>query len=587
MVYLGPMNVLSMGRPFGTDNWAVRLFRSRRGHEVRILAPDDAPDADYHFDVEEPAADVVRRISREWRPDLFICWLPEMHPPPPGIEHCPITTVAAVSDWNIYFAHLEYNLSRYDIVLTDRLGTQVLPLKGVRPQYCFPLYSQRTRLHRHLAIERDLDIVFVGNINHAIHARRARCLERLARLSDRYRIVIAEGYYEEAYARLLNRARIVFNHSLRREMNLRCFEALACGSLLFIEEGNLEVPDWLRDRREAVFYRPDNLVELLEYYLDHDDERERIARQGHAKAPALAGENRLDDLFDWLAAQPARGARAFRELPPVTQAYQNVLQYASSMDPGQRALAHKLVNEALARFPDRFEVLVAAACHNVSLLPHTEEAHRPEQLRRAVHLFSEALKRAPQAAAPMLDLALLSRQGRRPELEERFLRCALTAKSCRGGAVHLGTITDPYYVAWRWACALGKARIEILWAAAAARLAEICIAGDRVEEGRDLAAQAVAWLPEVARSHRLLAMAENRLGNPAKAVDILQDALPLTAFDGDYRMDLVRGLSALGRHSEAESLAEESARILAACEATAGAADEFRAVARRIAAARS
>ncbi len=302
------MNVLWMGLDSG-----VAAYRERGGrHAFRVLSA--AEPADYTFAPEETAAEVVEKISSSWPVDLFVCWFPELYPPPRAIEDCPVKTAAAVSDWNIYSSQVEYNLARFDVALTDKPGTQALRLRGTTAQYFFPLYTHLSAVHRKLDIEKDIDVLFVGNLNHAIHVERGRCLERIAALSDRYRVVICGGRFGDDYTRLLNRAKIVFNRSVRREMNSRCFEALACGSLLFIEEDNIEVGDYLRDREEVVLYNEDNLVALIEHYLSRPDEAARITAQGHAKAASLAAENDLKRWWTGLRrAHPAAGAfAAFR-----------------------------------------------------------------------------------------------------------------------------------------------------------------------------------------------------------------------------------------------------------------------------------
>ncbi|MBN2310550.1 MAG: glycosyltransferase family 1 protein, partial [Candidatus Hydrogenedentes bacterium] len=350
------MRVLMLGMTFGTPGSQMGEFRSRRGHELRFLAAEGTADLTasahptYTFAATETAAAAVERIAAQWRPDALVCYTPELFPPPLEIEACPILTAALISDWTIYHAQLESNLARYDVVLSDRLGSQSLRLNGATPQYLFPLYSQCSRLHRKLDIEKDVDVAFVGNLNHAIHIERGRCLERIAALSDRYRILIATELLGDDYVRALNRARIVFNHALRREMNLRCFEALACGSLLFLERNNLEVHDYLRDREEVVLYTPDTLVPLLQHFLDAPGEAARIAAQGHAKAGPLALENRLDALFDWLECQPP-GPRPFTRFPPAQQAFATIMQYASSLVDTQRDWAAARLADARRQSP--------------------------------------------------------------------------------------------------------------------------------------------------------------------------------------------------------------------------------------------
>ena len=78
--------------------------------------------------------------------------------------------------------------------------------------------------------------------------------------------------------------KIVFNYSIRNDINMRVFEALGAGRCLLtnaIQANGLE--ELFRDREHLVVYHsPRELWTLLEYYLTHDEERERIAQQGRA-----------------------------------------------------------------------------------------------------------------------------------------------------------------------------------------------------------------------------------------------------------------------------------------------------------------
>lgn len=81
------------------------------------------------------------------------------------------------------------------------------------------------------------------------------------------------------------RARIGFNYSIANEVNMRAFEVLAAQTLLMTNA--LDSDDLsrlgLEDRRHLVLYRrPHQIFELIEYYLAHREERERIAAAGAA-----------------------------------------------------------------------------------------------------------------------------------------------------------------------------------------------------------------------------------------------------------------------------------------------------------------
>ena len=317
------MNVLFHGRPFYTCEDILPLYRGE--HDIRTFGIEDGKQ--YRYDpVHETFPEVFARISQEWQPDLIVCWGPEETPPPRGIEDAPVPTVAIVSDWDYHYANLEWNLARYDVALMDIAGARHFQRPWVSPRYQFPLYSQTSTIHEEYGERKDIDVLFVGSLAGGRNHVRARYIERLAQLADRYRIIATAGRYGQEYGRLMNRAKIVFNHTIRGELNLRFFETLAAGAAAFIEEDNLECSLYCEDGKNVVLYNERNMLEKIEYYLERPAELEAIARHGHRLAPDFAAENRLDAVIEWAARQP-RGARRFRDLPPHEQDYHNVLLY--------------------------------------------------------------------------------------------------------------------------------------------------------------------------------------------------------------------------------------------------------------------
>lgn len=573
------MHVLWLGTHLWPKYYDLRPFLEPRGHELRTLTISE--ESDFHFDARETAAQVVERISREWPVDMLLCWLPELFPPPLEAEHCPIPTVAVFSDWNIYFPQLEYNMARYDRVYCDKLGAENLQLRGVRPQHFFSFYSHNSRVHRRLNVEKDLDIVFAGSLNHAIHAERARCLEQIAALSGRYRVRICSGHVGEAYTELLNRARIVFNHAVRSEMNMRCFETLACGSLLFLEEGNIEVRDYLKDRHEVVLYRPDNLTELLVYYLEHEDEARAIAERGHAKSEELALERRLPDFFDALD-DLKPGERAYGGFKDEEKCYADVMQYSSSLEAAQQAIVGEAIDRALARFPDSAAFLSMAAQYRTKDLAGLEGEARKAAVKAILGYMQRACETAPDDAAVWLNLARVCARGSAPGIAPRFYKRAASAQTCGLGALLTGSVTDPFYVEFRRALAMGEERPEMLKAAAATRLAEMLAESGDAADALEWAGRAVAWWPDIAPPYRAKAAAQAKLGVAAGAAATLETSLPLTAFDADHRSALVDAWRVLGRDEPARALASETARLFEACEGRERTAARFRSLAKDI-----
>ena len=116
----------------------------------------------------------------------------------------------------------------------------------------WPMYGHDPVLSRVIpGVEKIWDIGMVGNLSATVQRERAPWLARVAQLAERYRVRIAGGVYGEAYTRTINATKITFNRSIRGEMNMRCYEASACGSLLFYEEENEEIRRFYRPERGA------------------------------------------------------------------------------------------------------------------------------------------------------------------------------------------------------------------------------------------------------------------------------------------------------------------------------------------------
>ncbi len=65
-------------------------------------------------------------------------------------------------------------------------------------------------------------------------------------------------------------------------MTMRTFEALSCGSLLLSKRVKDGADILFKEGEHFVAFGPeDDLIKIIKYYLSHDEEREKIAAQGH------------------------------------------------------------------------------------------------------------------------------------------------------------------------------------------------------------------------------------------------------------------------------------------------------------------
>lgn len=552
------MNVLCHGIPFCCDN--TPLDRYAGPHDVRSVG--NYPKARYRYDpLCENAAQVIERIRRDWNPELLLCWVPEIHPPPLGVEDAPLQTVALVSDWNIYYPLLHVNLARYDLALCDKPGVRALRSDMVHPRHLFPLYSYISGVHKPHPVERTIDVLFLGNLNHAVHRDRARYLERLAKLSDRYRILIASGFEGDAYAELISKARIVFNHSIRGELNLRVFETIACGSAAFIEESNQEVRDWFQDGIDAVLYNADNFEDRIHHHLAHPEDAEAVAARGHARAGEFAGENRFTQLIDWCAAQTG-GNRPFRELPPDERDYQTLVMYGCSRWPVYHAIEKEYLDRTAKSRPDDPRVWTAIGKHFLNALGEAHDDRVCQQ--QFAKAFAQAARLDPESGPYALNAASIYRMVGAEERETQALGAVLSALSLAGAELVVGNHTDPFWARWHRAVAEDAAGLHMLKAEAHIRLAAILARRGATDLAEDHLAQAETLDPENTSGVRLSAELAWARGDRDRAVALLARRLPDMPFDLESRNRLAEMLEQQGETKRAQKLRQETQKLTTA-----------------------
>ncbi len=89
----------------------------------------------------------------------------------------------------------------------------------------------------------------------------------------------------------------------------RMYEIPAHGTMLLCDKAGLNAHEQIFEPdKEAVYYDSiEDAIEKIEYYLKHDEERERIARAGFARVHRdYDGESNLKRFLDWALALPKK-----------------------------------------------------------------------------------------------------------------------------------------------------------------------------------------------------------------------------------------------------------------------------------------
>lgn len=250
---------------------------------------------------------------------------------------------AALADWNILYSGYRLAAGRSSIAFADAGGLAALTADGL-PNACFahlyglpalPPKPPRSQSNR------DIDILFIGNMNPAVQVERLPWVARLATLADRRRVVIASGVFGDEYHALLRRAKVVFNRSIRGECNQRVGEAVAAGAVLFQEASNREIERYLTPGVDFVPYTGADLERLLERYLENDGLRERTAAAAWAKVGRLTAESLMAEAEAAIAGELDALRERVARLPPWPDADRLRAEVRNLLERGPRRRARR------------------------------------------------------------------------------------------------------------------------------------------------------------------------------------------------------------------------------------------------------
>jgi len=142
-------------------------------------------------------------------------------------------------------------------------------------------------IHKHYDLPLIYDVCFVGNPWEGMSEKALRAFpyikpraQLISKLKKEFNMFVGRRYLHDM-AKVFSQSKIVFNKSLRGDLNQRVFETLSCGRLLLTDRVSNGLEEMFTDKKHLVIYDEwDDLVKKIRYYLDNSSEREQIAKNG-------------------------------------------------------------------------------------------------------------------------------------------------------------------------------------------------------------------------------------------------------------------------------------------------------------------
>lgn len=355
---------------------------------------------------------VLNRIPRDWSVDQVIFWGIENEYIPEDIENGDYKLIGIILDWSISFESILKNACRFDWLFTDHKGTELLKKHGIKNVSSINIKAFSPYLHRKYLYhsKKDYDIVFLGDFNKEMYQERDKWIYRLSKLSSKYKIMITNKNFGESYTELLNSSKIAFNFCRNNVINQKTFEIPACNSLLFINEGVEDISGYLKDKEDCIYYNENNFEELIDFYLNNQEEREKITKKGYQKVQRYSFEYNFENLLseiDNLDSQEIRKNRTFEKLDGIEKALVKSTQILQSTNIGKFFIIEKELKSITESFKPNIEALNNLGVSYANGYIFLTNKEQKLLFSRAKNLLDKAIVQDPMYAIARFNLGTL------------------------------------------------------------------------------------------------------------------------------------------------------------------------------------
>jgi 2-polyprenyl-3-methyl-5-hydroxy-6-metoxy-1,4-benzoquinol methylase/Tfp pilus assembly protein PilF len=221
--------------------------------------------------------EIIKNLPGDFTPDLFL-WIDSgAETAPAGLDKLSCPKACFLIDTHID-PGLRLPIARlFDFTfLAQKAQVSLFEGEGIKNVHWLPLACS-PELHNLPQPARDIDVAFVGSLTNRSNQRRARLLAEVKR---RFPDACIAQLWPDEMANTYARSKIVLNISVKRDVNMRVFEAMASGAMLVTDDADGLADLFEEGRHLAVYHNDDDACDIIEKYLRDDAGRAAIADAG-------------------------------------------------------------------------------------------------------------------------------------------------------------------------------------------------------------------------------------------------------------------------------------------------------------------
>lgn len=291
--------------------WGINGFKSILEQDIVFYGP--IPENKFMYNGKEiPIISILHETNvnelfsmfpPNWYPEIITCETSVINLIP-DIYKCPVKTYLLARDawvdtmYNKGILEL-FDFIRYNVV--DRQSyqgfkTNFLPLSGTAVSIPSPLLEDKEYKTR------KIDVIAIASYNNSFYHLRYKLLYSLAKNANkRLKIVFINTIKFTEIHQHYRQAKIIVDWA--HTLSNRSYEAALNGCLLFSHEDNKLIEEFWTPWEEYIPFNNSNLLELLEYYLNHTEISEKIIENSLIKSntiPTSFGDSILSHLYQAL-----------------------------------------------------------------------------------------------------------------------------------------------------------------------------------------------------------------------------------------------------------------------------------------------